>query len=420
METIKVAKIHQKFSSEKIDDISGVISKEFLKDEIRKTIKPSMKIAITAGSRGITNIALILKEIGIQVKKLGAEPFIVPAMGSHGGATAEGQVDVLHSLGITEEFCEMKIRSSMDVIQLGTTKDGVPVYQDKLTHTTADGVIIAGRIKLHTDFHGAHESGIVKMAAIGHGNHKQAQTIHTHGVYGLRDMMPEVGKVVLEKANVLFGVGIVENAYDQTAVIETIPKQNIVEREKELLKLSSSLMPKLPVDELDILFVDEIGKDYSGTGMDTNIIGRLRILGEDDSNLKPTIKYVIAGDLSDASHGNALGIGLADVTTKRLFQKIDFITMNENVITSSFLDRAKIPIVLDNDKKALKTALRGTWGVSTNQVRFMRIPNTLNLEEIIVSETIFNEVKDMEHITVIEELKPLAFNQNDDLSPFRF
>ena len=414
---IKVAKIQQTFPAESIKDISKTIQKELLKDEIHSTIKPGMKVAITAGSRGITNINLIIKEIGKQVKNLGGEPFIVPAMGSHGGATAEGQVEVLHSLGITEDFCEMPIRSSMEVINLGETSEGVPVFQDKLSNTTADGVIIVGRIKPHTDFHGLHESGIVKMAAIGHGNHKQAQTIHTYGIRGIRDIMPEVGKIVIEKGNVLFGVGIVENAYDQTAIIEAVPKGKMVTRDQELLKIAASYMPKLPTEKIDILFVDEIGKNYSGTGMDTNIIGRLRILGEAD-DFKPDINYIIAGDLSEASHGNALGIGLADLTTRRLFNKIDIPTMNENVITSSFLDRAKIPIVLENDKLALEAALRGTWGVPTNEVRFMRIQNTLNIEHIIVSETIFNEIKDLENIRVLEDLKPLHFTDEHNLVDF--
>jgi len=414
---IKVAKIQQTFPAESIKDISKTIQKELLKDEIHSTIKPGMKVAITAGSRGITNINLIIKEIGKQVKNLGGEPFIVPAMGSHGGATAEGQAEVLHSLGITEDFCEMPIRSSMEVINLGETSEGVPVFQDKLSNTTADGVIIVGRIKPHTDFHGLHESGIVKMAAIGHGNHKQAQTIHTYGIRGIRDIMPEVGKIVIEKGNVLFGVGIVENAYDQTAIIEAVPKGKMVTRDQELLKIAASYMPKLPTEKIDILFVDEIGKNYSGTGMDTNIIGRLRILGEAD-DFKPDINYIIAGDLSEASHGNALGIGLADLTTRRLFNKIDIPTMNENVITSSFLDRAKIPIVLENDKLALEAALRGTWGVPTNEVRFMRIQNTLNIEHIIVSETIFNEIKDLENIRVLEDLKPLHFTDEHNLVDF--
>jgi len=414
---IKIAKIKQSFVANAIYDIAGTIQHEFQKDEIHSTIKQGMKVGITAGSRGIANIGLIIKEIGKQLKVRGAEPFIVPAMGSHGGATAKGQVEVLYSLGITEEYCEMPIRSSMEVVELGTTQEGVPVYQDKLTNTTADGVIIVGRVKPHTDFHGIHESGIVKMAAIGHGNHKQAQTIHTYGIRGIRDIMPKVGEIVIERGNVLFGVGIVENAYDQTAIIEAVPKGKIIERDQELLKIATSYMPKLPSDNIDILFVDEIGKNYSGTGMDTNIIGRLRILGEDD-HFKPDISYIIAGDLSEASHGNALGIGLADLTTRRLFDKIDIPTMNENVITSSFLDRAKIPIVLDNDKFALEAALRGTWGVPMEEIRFMRIKNTLELGEVIVSESIFNEIRDADGITVIEDLKPLQFNENGNFGEF--
>ncbi|MDC3416224.1 lactate racemase domain-containing protein [Aquibacillus salsiterrae] len=411
---IKVAKIEQTFVSDRVSDIPTTVQREVCKDQIKTLIKPGMKIAITAGSRGISNMALIIKEIGKQVKTLGADAFIVPAMGSHGGATAAGQVDVLHALGVTEEYCEMPICSDMDVVELGKTSEGIPVYQDKLTNTTADGVILVNRIKSHTDFHGSYESGLVKMAAIGHGNHKQAQTIHTYGVHGIRDIMPTVGQFVIEKGNVLFGIGIVENGYDQTAIIEAIPQNEIVKREKELLEKAKAYMPKLPTDKIDILFVDEIGKNYSGTGMDTNIIGRLRILGETD-DFKPDIKYIIAADLSDASHGNALGIGLADLTTSRLFDKIDFKTMNENVITSSFLDRAKIPIVLDNDKQAMEAALRGSWGIPKDKIRFMRIKNTLHIEQVIVSESILEEIKNLEGIKVIENLHPLTYNVEDNL-----
>ncbi|WP_236561169.1 lactate racemase domain-containing protein [Pontibacillus sp. HMF3514] len=343
------------------------------------------------------------------MKKRGATPFIIPAMGSHGGATAEGQVEVLEGLGVTEEATGCEIRSSMDVVEVGQTDDGVPVYTDKHAYN-ADGIIVMGRVKAHTDFKSTFESGILKMASIGMGKHKQALALHTHGIKGIRDMMPDVGRVAISNTNTLFGFAIVENAHEETTILEAISPQDIDDREPKLLTESVELMPSLPVNEMDILVVDEIGKNYSGTGMDTNIIGRIRVLGVEEPE-SPSVKYLIASDLSEASHGNALGIGLADLTTKRLFDKIHFQAMNENVITSTFLDRAKIPIVLDSDREALQAALRATWGVNDEEARIVRIPNTLHIGELYVSEVIFNEVKDQEHIEVLEEPVDMKFDE---------
>jgi hypothetical protein len=303
----------------------------------------------------------------------------------------------------------------MDVETIGETSEGIPVYIDKHAYH-ADGIIVMGRIKPHTDFKNKIESGILKMASIGMGKHKQALALHTYGIKGISEMMPEVGKVAIGNSNTLFGVGIVENAHEETAIIEAIEPDQIEERERELLKKAFGLMPSLPVDEMDILVVDEIGKNYSGTGMDTNIIGRIRVLGVEEPK-KPSIKYVIASNLSEASHGNALGIGLADLTTKRLFESIDLKVMNENVVTSTFLARANIPIVLDNDQEALKAALRANWGVAWEEARIVRIPNTLHIGELFVSEVIFNELKDKENIEVLEGLHEMKFDEDGYFLP---
>ncbi|MDN3019737.1 lactate racemase domain-containing protein [Paenibacillus sp. BSR1-1] len=404
----KMAKIRQNFVVESLKDISGTISEQFNHVNADEKIKPGMEIAITVGSRGINNIPLIVKSVADEIKKRGATPFIIPAMGSHGGATAEGQKEMVESLGCTEEFTGCEIRSSMDVVEVGVTSAGIPVYVDKIAYN-ADGIIVMGRVKPHTDFKNKIESGVLKMASIGMGKHKQALALHTYGIYGISEMMPEVGKVAIAKSNTLFGVAIVENAHEETAIIEAIEPEQIEERERELLKKAFNLMPSLPVDEIDILVVDEIGKNFSGTGMDTNIIGRIRVLGVEEPK-KPSIKYVIASNLSEVSHGNALGIGLADLTTKRLFEKIDLKTMNENVVTSTFLARASIPIVLDNDQEALKAALRATWGVASEEARIVRIPNTLHIGELYVSEVIFSELKDKENIEVLEDLQEMKFD----------
>lgn len=411
----KFAKIRQKFQVESLNDITGTISDQFSQVKADGKIKPGMEIAITVGSRGIANIPLIVKSVADEIKKRGATPFIIPAMGSHGGATAEGQIEVLDGLGVTEESTGCEIRSSMEVVEVGKTSAGIPVYVDQHAYH-ADGIIVMGRVKPHTDFKKDIESGVLKMASIGMGKHKQALALHTYGIKGIRDMMPEVGKVAIGNSNTLFGIAIVENAHEETAIIEAIHPDEIENRERELLKRAFALMPSLPVEEMDILVVDEIGKNYSGTGMDTNIIGRIRVLGVEEPE-KPSVKYVIASNLSEASHGNALGIGLSDLTTKRLFDKIDLKTMNENVVTSTFLDRAKIPIVLDSDREALEAALRATWGVPSHEARIVRIPNTLHIGELFVSEVIFNELKDKENIEVLEDLHEMKFDADGYFPP---
>lgn len=407
----KLVRIRQRFSGPVVGDIDGTVAEQLSRAGLDDKVKPGMRIAITAGSRGIANIAVILRAAVRQLKARGAEPFIVPAMGSHGGATAEGQVEVLHSLGVTEEFCGAPILSSMDVVSVGETPTGMPVYVDQYA-MEADGIIVIGRIKVHTDFKSPIriESGLMKMAAIGLGKHKQALLIHTYGVHGIRDLMPEVARVVLQKANVICGVAIVENAFEQTALIEAIPTGQIEQREAELLEWSASLMPKLPVEDIDVLVVDEIGKNYSGTGMDTNIIGRIRILGAEEP-ASPRIKYIIASDLSEESHGNALGIGLADLTTRRLFETVDFQKMNENVITSTFLQRAAIPIVMDNDREAIAAALRANWGVPPEEARIIRIPSTLHLEYLYVSEALLPEVESLPDVEVVGRPEEMKFDE---------
>lgn len=411
MKLPRMTPVRQHFKGPIVKDIEAEVRSQLSMVGLEGKIVPGMRIALTAGSRGIANIARIIKAVARYVKSLDAVPYIIPAMGSHGGATAEGQVKVLESFGITEAYCEAPIVSSMEVVQIGETERGTPVYLDRCA-SEGDGIIVIGRVKVHTDFKSpiGIESGIMKMAAIGLGKHKQALALHNHGIQGIRDFMPEVARVTLAKANILCGIAIVENASEQTALIEAIPTSLIEERERELLQISASLMPRLPVQHLDVLHVDRIGKNYSGTGMDTNIIGRMRILGVEEP-ASPSIKYIIAGDLSDECQGNALGIGLADLTTKRLFEKIDFQKTNENVITSTFLHRAMIPIILENDEEAMKTALRCTWGVASEKARVIRISNTLHLEHLYVSESLLPEIEGMENIEIVGELMEMQFDE---------
>jgi len=416
MQFPKVVKVRQDFPRPRVEDVGEALREQCAKGEIRSRIEPGAEVAITAGSRGIAGIDNVLRSLVGILKDAGAKPFLIPAMGSHGGATAEGQVEILRSLRVTEESVGAEIRSSMEVVEIGKTEGGVPVYMDRIA-SEADGIVVVGRIKQHTDFRSGVESGLLKMSSIGLGKHAQALALHAHGVKGIRDYMVEAGKVVYGSGKVLFGVGIVENAYEETAMVEAIPPERVAEREKELLEKSANLMPRLPVSDIDVLFVDELGKNFSGTGMDTNVVGRFRILGVEEPE-SPDVKYLIVGDVSEASHGNALGVGLADFTTRRLFEKVDYEAMNQNVLTSTFVERAKIPMVMENDREALEAAVRCNWGVEPEDTRFIRIPNTLHLRYAYISENLLDEALANGNVEVVEEAAELDFDESGNLASF--
>jgi lactate racemase-like protein len=412
----KLVKVRQKFPRPRVEDIETRVREEFEKEEISSRVRSGMRVALTAGSRGVAQIDVVLRSLVRVLKEAGAEPFIVPAMGSHGGATAEGQVEVLGSLNVTEEFCEAQILSSMEVAEIGQTESGAPVYMDRHA-SKADGVVVVNRIKAHTDFRGSVESGLLKMASIGLGKHDAALLLHGYGVQGIRDQMVEVGEEVLRSGRVLFGLATVENAYDEPAKIEAIAPEKIREREEALLEEYVEMMPALPVREMDVLFVDALGKNYSGTGMDTNVIGRFRILGVEEPE-SPSAKYVVVSRLSDESHGNAIGIGLADLTTERLFRAIDREPMNANVMTSTFVERAKIPMVLANDREALETAIRCNWGVPAEETRVVRIPNTLHLEYAYLSENLADEAQKNGNVEVMGEAAEPRFDEDGYFEEF--
>ncbi|MHB1654356.1 MAG: nickel pincer cofactor-dependent isomerase, group 22 [Desulfitobacteriaceae bacterium] len=412
------ALIQQELPGQTLPDIPMVIRNELAKIKIQNKIKPGMSVAITAGSRGIYKIPLILRTVIEEVRILGGEPFVIPAMGSHGGATADGQVETLRGLGITEDMIGAPIRATMEVQQIGTTASGLPVYMDNYA-AQADGIIIIGRVKPHTDFHGPLESGLHKMATIGLGKHKQALAIHRYGTRGLREFMPQVAQVMLTKAPILCGLAILENGYDQTAKIEALLPEDFATREPELLKEARSLMPKLPVDNFHILIVGEIGKNFSGTGMDTNIIGRMRIYGEPEF-AQPAIQYVVALGLSEAAHGNATGIGLADFTTERVMNQIDYPAMRENIITSSFVDRGKIPLAFPSDRLTVEAAQRCLWLEDPLTARIVYIPNTLDISILAVSESLLPEIETLPGIQIISPLQELHFDAEGNLESNNF
>lgn len=390
MEIPRLIKVRQFFNREHIEDIENKVREEILKSGIK--IKPGSEIAVAVGSRGIRNIHRIVKTTVDVVKGLGGRPFIVPAMGSHGGATAEGQKEILESYGITEDYVGAPIKSSMDVVELPSDGLKNKVYMDRLAYS-ADGTIIINRIKPHTDFHGEIESGLLKMCVIGLGKHKQAIEIHRFGTYGLRYLIPPTARRIIEHGNIILGIGIVENAYDETMIISAVRPEDFEREDKRLLQIARENMPSLPVDTLDVLIVDEMGKDISGAGMDTNIIGRIYIDGEEEPE-RPKITRIVVTDLTEKTHGNAIGVGLADLITRRLFDKIDFKATYQNAVTSTFLHRGKIPIIAENPEMAIKWALMTCGPIEISHARIVRIKNTLNLNEIYVSKSVLDEIKD--------------------------
>ena len=395
MDMPRLIKVRQFFNRERIEDIEGRVKEEITKRGI--SIKPGAEIAIAVGSRGIRNIDRIVKATVEKIKDLGGKPFIVPAMGSHGGATPEGQKRLLESYGVREDYIGAPIMSSMEVIELPS--DGLEnrVFMDKFAYS-ADGTIIINRIKPHTDFHGEVESGLLKMCVIGLGKHKQAIEIHRFGTYGLKHLIPSTAERIIRYGNIIFGLGIVENAYDETMIIEGVRPEEFKEADKRLLDIARENMPSLPVDKLDLLVVDEIGKEISGSGMDTNIIGRMYIDGEPEPE-KPKITRIVVTDLTEKTHGNAIGLGLADFITRKLFDKIDFDATYQNVITSTFILRGKIPIIARDSRTAIEWALKTCGPIEIPDARVIRIKNTLTLSELYASRSVLAEIKDKVEIT---------------------
>jgi hypothetical protein len=407
----KMVRICQKFPRPIIEDIAGRIYDEINKPEIKMIIKEGQKIAITVGSRGIRNIAQITKEIVKEVKSMGGEPFIVPAMGSHGGATTSGQLQVLTDLGITEEYINAPIKGSMEVKKIGETEDGKPVVIDKFA-AEADGIIIIGRIKPHTAFRGKYESGLMKMMVIGLGKQKGADICHAEGFKYMADNMISFGNVILEKANILFGIAILENPYDETCKITALTKEEIPLEEPLLLERAKELMPKIMFESFDVLIVDEIGKNISGDGMDPNITATYCTPYASGG---PEIQRVVILDLTKETHGNGFGIGMADITTKRVYEKTDFYSMYANAITNTVVHPTKMPMFLKNDREAIAAAIKTCNEIDRNKPKVVRIKNTLHMSEIYISEALLKEARENPDIEVLEEPRDFQFNDNGDL-----
>lgn len=411
----KMFRARQTFPAERIapEEIREVVWQQLGQEQFASLIKSGMSIAITAGSRGIRNVDIITKAIVDFVKSRGAEPFIVPAMGSHGGATAEGQLEVLAGYHITPESMGCPIKSSMEVVELGYSERGRRVAIDKNAYE-ADGIIVSCRLKPHNAFRGPYESGPCKMMTVGLGKQVGASVVHSDGMDVIAENIPTMAKVVLEKAKILFAIPCIENAYDETCRIEAIPAKDILTREPELLKFAFANMPKLIVGEADVLVVDEIGKNYSGTGVDPNITGTF------------STPYATGGikvqrtcflNLSEESHGNALGCGLASAITKKIFDEMDIEKMYPNCITSTVLASARIPCVVASDKEAIQICIRTCNKIDKDHVRMVRIANSLHIGEIMLSEAYYEDVKAGRYpgVEALDEPEELEFDEKGEL-----
>ena len=410
----------QTFPREAINpqDIPAIVEAQIAQPEFSAKIKPGMRIAITAGSRGIRNVDIITKAVVDAVKRRGASPFIVPAMGSHGGATAEGQREILASYNITEETMGCPILSSMEVVELGYSSLGRRVVLDKNAYES-DGIIISCRLKPHNAFRGTHESGPCKMMTVGLGKQVGASIVHGDGMGNIAKNIPTMAQVVLEKAPILFAIPCLENAYDETCRIEAILPENILEREAELLKVAFANMPSLLVGKGDVLVVDTVGKNFSGTGVDPNITGTF---STEYAKGGIQVQRTCFLNLSEESHGNALGCGLASAITKKIFDEMDIEKMYPNCITSTVLASARIPCVVSTDKEAIQLCIKTLNGLGDAPVRMVRIENSLHIDAIMLSAAYYEDVKVGKYpgLEALDAPAPLEFDsQGDVVTPVR-
>lgn len=405
----KMTKIKQTFPRPLISDVQTVVRDELDALAIRPCIKPGQKIGITVGSRGIQNIQTILRTVTAYVREAGGEPFLLAAMGSHGGGTAEGQKEVLDSLGLTETEIGAQVLTCAESSQIGATSENIPVYVLQ-TGLAMDGILVVNRVKTHTSFKGKVESGLIKKLVVGLGGPTGAKQFHNFGSQELPRLLVEIGEVLLEKLPVLGGLAIIENAYEETALIRGVKTKNFVDAEAELLTYSKSLMPALPVHELDLLIIGETGKNFSGTGIDTNIIGRIKIAGVPEP-ASPFIKRIAILDLSEESHGNAHGIGLADFVTQKLIDKMDRKKSYLNSLTSTFVTRSMIPMYFATEEELVEAALLSLGGVPPEELKMIIIPNTLFLTEMWVSPSVLEQLSNKPEIQV-EESRAWSFTSD--------
>lgn len=408
----KMFRVKQLFDEEKLENPIAVTREQLEGSGLREKIKPGMRIGITGGSRGIDNMKDVLREVVRFIKDCGGDPFLFPAMGSHGGAMAQGQITMMESHGFTEEYCECPIISSMDVVELGIAEDGMPVYASKDAYE-ADGVIAVNRVKLHTSFRAPVESGLLKILTVGMGKQKGAETLHADGFDKLGGHILASAKVVLEKMNILGGVALVENARDKTCLIEFVQTKDMFDREPEILKYSAAKMPCIKAGKTDVLVVGKIGKNFSGAGMDPNITGR-----SSSNFIKDGFKCqrMAVLDLSEETHGSAMGLGLADVTTQNAYEHMSFEQSYPNALTSLGLIAVSIPMVMPDDEQAIRVAIRTCVNYDKDYPEVIVIRDTMHLDEILMSEAFYERCKnDPQNYQILSEPEPMEFDEQGNL-----
>ncbi len=411
-------RIRQTFDDTALDGIAGEITAQLANLNLEACVKKGQTVAVACSSRGIANYDIIVGAVVSFLKKLKLDPFIIPAMGSHGAATAAGQKRVLEHLGVIEADVGAPIRSSLEIVQIGETDDHIPVYLDKLA-SEADHIVLINRIKKHTEFEHEFESGLLKMMAIGLGKQAGAATYHEAMLtYGYPAVILSVARKVMQHANLLFGVGTVENGYGQTARIGVGPKERIEEMEKALFSSAKAYAPALPFDEADLILIDEMGKEISGTGFDTKVVGRIGLPLVTAEPERPRIKCIVVSDLTDGSEGNAVGVGIADIITRRLLDKIDMEALNMNTITGVCPEMGKIPLTVQNDYTAIETAIKCVGLIPREKLKIMRIKNTSQLSQIDVSEAYEDEISGRDDLEIVTPKKKMEFDSAGNLTPF--
>lgn len=407
----RMVKIRQIFDVPEVGDVAGQLRAAFSEPGIGDCILPGMRVAIAVGSRGVAEIPVITKVTVDEIKKRGGQPFVVPAMGSHGGATAEGQRQVLGELGITEQTVGCPILSSMEVVEVGRLANGLAVLIDKNAYD-ADGIVVINRIKPHTAYRGPCESGLAKMITIGLGKQKGADSCHAYSFKHMAEHVVEMARIKIKNTPILFGIGTVENAYDKVAKIVAVPAAKIIEVDQQLLVEAKKRMPSILFDQMDVLIVDQIGKEISGDGMDPNITGRYSTPYADGG---PAVAKLVIRDLTPQTHGNANGMGTADFITRKLFNKIDFDSTYANCLTSTIAEPAKIPMIMDSDKEAILAAVKTCNARDIAAARVVRIKDTLHLSEIYISESMLDQARANPNIEICSEGESLQFDGEGNL-----
>lgn len=409
--------VRQTLRGHGLPDVETGVLDALRQPQITACIRPGMRIAITGSSRGIQNLALILRTVVRWIRAAGGEPFIIPAMGSHGGATAEGQLEVLHTSGVTEAYCECPIHASMEVVNIGSTALGSSVYIDKYA-AQADGIVLVNRVKPHTSFHGKYESGLMKMLAIGLGKQYGAQICHEFGFGSMHLRIPEFANAILAQANVLFGLAILENAREETEALVALPAARIPVEEPALLKTARELQAKIPFSSADVLILDAVGKEFSGSGFDTNIAGRYLDPVSGSREYKDfgfCAQKIVALDLSERSHGNAAGIGLTDFITTRLFSKIDRVSTYLNCITAHDTYGMFMPPHFESDEETIRAALYFCPKRNRSSPRVIRVHDTLHLEEFLVSPAFLPEIENDPTLSILGPARPWPFDEHGNL-----